>query len=108
MAFSKIWLLKQTLNFKLPMLQYEINITGRVQGVGYRYYTQKQAKILNLNGWVRNTVDGGVLVVVQGEKAAIETFVDYLWAGPPLSSVKSIAKAEMQIVKEFSDFEVRY
>ena len=89
------------------MVQFEIKITGSVQGVGFRYYAQKQARILNLNGWVRNTVDGGVLTIVQGEKAAIDTFIDYLWVGPPLSRVKNITTAEMQVIHEYTDFEVR-
>lgn len=90
------------------MVQYEIKVSGKVQGVGFRYYAQKQAKTLNLTGWVRNTVDDGVLVQVQGEKTAIETLADFLWIGPPHSHVKSVFKVEMQIIEEYSDFEVRH
>lgn len=89
------------------MIQYEIKVCGKVQGVGFRYYAQKQANILNLKGWVKNTFDKGVLLMVQGEKAAIETLTDFLWIGPPLSQVKSVIKVEMQIIEEYSDFEVR-
>ncbi|MCY1722961.1 acylphosphatase [Prolixibacteraceae bacterium Z1-6] len=90
------------------MVQYEIKINGRVQGVGFRYYTQKQARIFELTGWVKNTVDGGVVVLAQGEEAAIRTFIDYLWIGPTLSRVTNITQVEMQILEEFSDFQVRY
>lgn len=90
------------------MEQYEIKVSGRVQGVGFRYYAQKQAKILNLNGWVENTADGGVLVIVQGEITAIETLADFLWIGPPHSQVKSVFKMEMHAIEEFTDFEVRH
>lgn len=90
------------------MVQYEIRVTGRVQGVGFRFYTQQQARTLNLNGWVRNTLDGGVMAMVQGPKHAIDTFVDYLWIGPPASQVKNITKVEMQILEEYSHFEIRY
>lgn len=89
------------------MVQYEIKVTGQVQGVGFRYYTRQQAKTLNLTGWVRNTLDGGVMAVVQGQEHAIDTFMDYLWIGPPLSVVKSVTKFEMQIIEEFSDFSVK-
>lgn len=89
------------------MIQYEIKVCGKVQGVGFRYYAQKQANILNLKGWVKNTFDKGVLLMVQGEKAAIETLTNFLWIGPPLSQVKSVIKVEMQIIEEYSDFEVR-
>lgn len=90
------------------MIQVEIRISGKVQGVGFRYFTKKQAKMLNLGGWARNTLDGGVLACVQGSKHAINTFVDYMWVGPPMSDVKSVTTVEMSIIEEFSDFEVRH
>jgi acylphosphatase len=89
------------------VIQYEIKVSGRVQGVGFRYFAQKQAKTLNLKGWVRNTIDNGVLLVAQGEKTAIDTLADFLFIGPPLSQVKSVTKTEMNIFEEYSDFEVR-
>lgn len=89
------------------MEQYEIRVTGRVQGVGFRYFTQQQARTLNLTGWVRNTLDGGVMAIVQGPKHAIDTFVDYLWVGPPLSEVKSVTKIEVLKIEEFNNFEVK-
>jgi acylphosphatase len=89
------------------MVQYEIKIIGRVQGVGFRYYTQKQARIFGLNGWVKNTVDGNVIVVVQGEKSEIITFIDYLWIGPTHSRVQNISKIQMTVIHKFTDFEIR-
>ncbi len=89
------------------MKQYEVTISGRVQGVGFRYFTKNQAKALNLVGWVRNTLDGSVLATVQGTKQAIDTFADHMWIGPPLSEVKSVTKVEMQLVEKYTDFEIR-
>ncbi len=90
------------------MLQYEIKITGRVQGVGFRYFTHKKATELAIKGWVRNTRNGGVLVLAQGNKADLETFIDYLKIGPPMSRIDQISKVEMKIVNVFSDFVVKY
>ena len=90
------------------MVQYEIRVTGRVQGVGFRYYVQQQAKLLNVTGWTRNTVDGGVMVVAQGPEPAVKRLIDYLWIGPPLSLVKSVHPAELQVIESYSNFEVRY
>jgi acylphosphatase len=90
------------------MVQYEIKITGRVQGVGFRYYTQKIARDLELNGWVKNTPDRTVLAMVQGDEKVIETFIDYIKIGPALSRVDKILKFKMPVIKEFSDFEVKY
>lgn len=89
------------------MVQYEIKVTGRVQGVGYRYYVQKQAHIFGLNGWVRNTADSGVLVMVQGDKEVIDTFIDYLRIGPTMSHVTGISAAPVLSAEIFSDFRIR-
>jgi len=90
------------------MLQYEIKISGRVQGVGFRYFVNKKANELEIKGWVKNTRDGGVLVLAQGNKTNLETFIDYLRIGPSMSRVNQISKVEMKIVNEFSEFVVKY
>ncbi len=90
------------------MIQYEIKITGRVQGVGFRYFVNKKANETRIKGWVKNTSDRGVIVVAQGNKTDLETFIDYLKIGPSLSRVDHISKVEMKIVNEFSDFVVKY
>ena len=69
------------------MVQYEIKVTGRVQGVGYRYFVLQKAREIGLKGWVKNSRDSGVELVVQGEDSDIQTFIDYLKIGPPLSRV---------------------
>jgi acylphosphatase len=90
------------------VVQYEIRISGKVQGVGFRYFTQKQGKILNLTGWVRNTLDENVMAVVQGSKHAVDTFIDHMWIGPPMSDVQSVTKTETTVLEEYSDFEIRH
>jgi acylphosphatase len=90
------------------LIQVEIKVSGKVQGVGFRYYARSQAKNLNLKGWVRNTSDGGVLAIVQGNQQAIDTFADYLWIGPPLSEVKSVHKTEMMLIEEYAHFEIKH
>lgn len=57
-------------------------VHGRVQGVGFRYTTQDQARRLGLAGWVRNRADGTVEVEAQGEKSVLETFLAFLYRGP--------------------------
>ena len=90
------------------MQQYEIKITGRVQGVGFRYYTQQKAREFGLKGWVKNTVDGGVLVMVSGDETDIETFIDYLRIGPTLSRVRKITLVKIEYLQEFDNFSVKY
>jgi len=90
------------------MVQYEIKVTGRVQGVGFRYYTVQQAEIFKLKGWVRNTVDGGVLVMVQGDKEVIETFIDYLRIGPTYSRVTNVSYSAVQTQEQLTNFSIKY
>ena len=80
-------------------------IKGRVQGVSFRYYTQKKAVELNLNGTVRNLYDGDVEVYVQGEKENLKIFENFLKKGPGLARVDSILKEELQI-DERNSFEI--
>ncbi|HKI88828.1 MAG TPA: acylphosphatase, partial [Draconibacterium sp.] len=65
------------------MIQYEINIKGRVQGVGFRYFTQKKANEFHIKGWVKNSPDGRVEIVAQGDETDVNTFIDHLKMGPP-------------------------
>jgi acylphosphatase len=90
------------------MIQYEIKITGRVQGVGYRYFTAQKAKEMDINGWVKNLVDGSVLVIAQGIEEEIKTFIDYLYMGPTRSRVDKISTCEMKITTVFDSFSVKY
>lgn len=85
-----------------------IFVSGLVQGVFFRSFTQKNAKKLGLSGWVRNTQDGRVEVVVEGEKERIEKLVEYLKKGPPLARVEKVEVNWENFVGEFSDFEIKY
>ena len=49
---------------------------GRVQGVGFRYFVQRQATALGICGWVKNCEDGSVRMLLQGERAAVEKLLD--------------------------------
>lgn len=87
---------------------FDIKVTGRVQGVGFRYYTQKQAKLFGLTGWVKNLPDGSVQVLVQGEKPEIETFVDYLRIGPSMARVQNVSISRIEKTGDFVEFIIRY
>lgn len=90
------------------MIQYKIEISGRVQGVGFRYFTQKKAKQIGLLGWVKNTYSGTVEVMVQGSETEIQTFLDFLQIGPSLSRVDKISKYKMEVLNDFDSFKVKY
>jgi acylphosphatase len=90
------------------MIQYEIKVTGRVQGVWYRKFAEEKANELGIKGWVKNTVDGGVLLMAQGEEIELETFIDCLRIGPPLARVNKITKAKMNLLSNFDNFTIQY
>ncbi len=67
-----------------------LNITGRVQGVGYRDSLRMIAQALNVTGWVRNVEDGSVEAIVQGEEQDVERVVAWCHNGPPGANVKYV------------------
>ncbi len=90
------------------MIQYEIKISGRVQGVGFRYFTHLKATETGIKGWVKNSREGGVLIVAQGNENDLNTFIDYLQIGPTRARINEISKYKMHTLNDFSEFEVRY
>lgn len=65
-------------------------ISGRVQGVGFRFFTQAAAAREGLHGWARNVPDGRVEVVAEGDAEALERFEHRLRHGPPGARVDEI------------------
>ena len=67
-----------------------IVITGRVQGVGFRYWLYKAATQRNIVGWVRNKISGEVEALLIGNDAEINSLIKLCEKGPPLSEVKKV------------------
>ena len=80
-------------------------ITGKVQGVGYRYSVKLKAESLAIRGYVRNQLDGSVFVTVQGENTAVENFVKWCYKGPSAALVSGVEKIPGSI-KDFSEFKI--
>ncbi len=81
-------------------------ISGRVQGVGYRYSTVDKANELGLSGWVRNLPDGRVEAVFEGTKAAVEEMIKWCHQGPRGAVVKDVA-VEYEAPEGLPGFEIR-
>ena len=88
-------------------LRLDLIIEGRVQGVGYRYFTKMKADSLCIRGSVKNMSDGTVFVTAQGEKKAMDNFVGWCYKGPPGALVRNIEKIQGK-TEEFSEFMVLY
>ena len=65
-------------------------VSGRVQGVGYRWFVRSHAAALDLRGWARNRRDGKVELEVVGSRERIETLLERLREGPPASEVEDV------------------
>jgi acylphosphatase len=69
----------------------QVKITGRVQGVAFRWEAQHAAERLGVTGWVRNEPDGAVLAHVEGDEVAVNDMVVWLRHGPPAARVRDVA-----------------
>lgn len=83
-----------------------IFISGRVQGVGFRHFTKKNAEALGVKGWVKNLPDGRVEAVLQGDEAAVDTLIERCRKGPVASYVKDIMVEKDLGVEDYDDFSV--
>ena len=85
-----------------------IFISGRVQGVFFRAYTQKAARARNILGWVMNTRDGRVEAVLEGEKEQVKDMIKWCHQGSPMSHVTRVDVDWEDYTGEFNDFGVKY
>lgn len=82
-------------------------VSGIVQGVGFRYFVIRHADDLGLKGWVRNTMQGEVEVVVEGTRSALEQFLLHLKSGPQSAHVSNVDVNWQSATGEFSNFQVK-
>jgi len=87
-------------------IQVHVIISGRVQGVWYRASTRRKAEELGLTGWVKNTVDGNVEAVFEGDESIVHEMVNWCWVGPPLSQVADVKVTKRNVCDEFTGFAV--
>jgi acylphosphatase len=81
-----------------------VTITGRVQGVSFRYFVMEKADALNLRGWVRNRWDGSVEVTAEGIHADLEQLLQFLHSGPPMARVDHLDLEWLDYKGEFKSF----
>ena len=85
----------------------EIIVNGLVQGVGFRYFVYREARDIELKGFVKNLFSGEVLTVAEGEKALVEELINKLKVGPMHAAVKNCAIEWKETTNEFDTFEIR-
>jgi len=68
----------------------DLTVTGRVQGVSFRYHAEREAARLGVAGWVRNEPDGSVAAHVEGDPGPVEAFVRWCHEGPRPAYVERV------------------
>ena len=81
-------------------------VRGRVQGVGFRFFTQREAETLGLTGWVANLHDRSVEVMAEGPRDALDRFLQVLRRGPASAQVTQVQHDFLPATHEFDEFRV--
>jgi len=88
------------------MKTYHYIVKGRVQGVAFRYYTQRTAYQLGVTGTVKNLYNGDVEVYAQGDEGAVKQFEAFLNQGPISARIDRVVREEFESDFAFPDFEI--
>lgn len=88
------------------MEAYRIFVSGRVQGVGYRWFAEQEASVLSLTGYVRNLTDGRVEVLAQGTKSGLTALCRLLEQGPTMARVINIEVTDEAPDRSLTSFSV--
>lgn len=80
-------------------------IKGKVQHVFYRATAKGEAEKLRLTGWIKNTPEGNVEIVVNGSQKNIERYIDWCWKGPSRAKVESVEVKNLQ-EEQFDEFRI--
>lgn len=90
------------------MIRYSIIVDGRVQGVGFRYFTQIESSKLNLTGYVKNLMDQRVEIEIQGSEENIYKFISSIKKGNNFSRVDDMSLTNIPIVSDEKKYTIKY
>jgi len=82
-------------------------VSGIVQGVGFRYFVLMHAEKLKIKGWVRNTTQGDVEIIAEGNISNLEKFLELLKTGPQSAKVLNVITVWQKTTGEFLNFQVK-
>ncbi|MBN1219142.1 MAG: acylphosphatase [Anaerolineae bacterium] len=93
---------------KTATIRAHVFVSGRVQGVSFRWYTQRKAQELGVTGWVRNLWDGQVEAIFEGNEKAVDNAVKWCHIGPPSAQVDNVDVTYETPSGEFSGFRITW
>lgn len=91
-----------------PPRRLHLLISGRVQGVAFRAHTMREAREIDLSGWVRNLPDGRVELLAEGPEDDLERLDTWCETGPPAASVSDVERQWLDFVGDLGPFTIRY
>ena len=94
------------LNVIIMKLQFHVKIFGKVQGVWFRANTKNKADEFYLTGWVKNTNDGGVEAIFEGEENNLKNIINWCLKGPPSANVEKIEIHKKEFTNKFHNFSI--
>jgi acylphosphatase len=89
------------------MVKKKLLISGKVQGVSFRYHAHDIATKLQLVGWVKNLNDGRVEIVIGGSEQNVDAMIKWCYKGPPLAQVENIELSEYTVELSDEPFSIR-
>ncbi len=85
-----------------------VTVTGRVQGVGFRYFVRQEAHARGISGWVKNLNDGSVMMEIQSTPAVLEDLIERLKKGNGFSKIVQLKEYEVPVVEGENKFGIKY
>jgi len=85
-----------------------VTVKGEVQGVGFRWWALKRAHLRGVTGWVRNNRDGSVTALAEGERGALDAFIDDLREGPSLAVVRAVDIDWQEYTGTYAGFDITH
>ena len=92
----------------MPKVRAHIIISGRVQGVFFRYTMEQIASKFDVTGWAKNRFDGKVEAVLEGDKENVEKIIEWSHHGPSGAAVENVEVNWEKYTGEFKDFSIKY
>lgn len=89
-------------------VEVHVIVTGRVQGVNYRWALREQARARGVRGWVRNRPDGSVEAVLQGPEADVNAILAWMQRGPPGAAVAEVRVQPTEPQERYTGFSIRF
>lgn len=90
------------------MVRYSILVDGRVQGVGFRYFTQMIASTLNLTGWCENLMNEKVQIEIQGSEENIHSFISKIKQGNTFCRVSNVEMFNIPVISNEKKYSIKY